>query len=71
MFIEGFNPAPAMASDRCPRCASVGLAPIQEETYSDTPAKDRHVANVISDPSVYAQCAACGLVMEWPGCRSD
>lgn len=71
MRLENRNEAHAMASDRCPRCTAVGLAPIEEETYSDTPAKDRHVATVIIDPSVYARCPACGLVMEWPGCLSD
>lgn len=71
MFVEGFNRVHAMASDRCPRCASVGLVSIEEETYTDTPAKDRHEATVLIDPSEYARCPACGLVMEWPGCLSD
>lgn len=71
MRTSAINPVHTMSSDRCPRCASVGLVPIDEETYTDTTAKDRHVATVIIDPSVYTRCPACGLVMEWPGCLSD
>lgn len=70
MFTEDFNPVAALAACRCPRCAREGLAPIQEATYLAAPPGARVVSASI-EPSVYAQCAACGAVMEWPGCMPE
>jgi phage FluMu protein Com len=71
MFTDDFNPTAALAACPCPRCKSLGLLQIDDEAYTDTPATDKHQAAYYIEPSIAARCPACGLVMEWPGCRED
>jgi hypothetical protein len=68
MFIEGFNPTALLAAAHCPRCRALGLTEIDSVTYEATPHANHHQARYLIDPIVYALCAACSLVMEWPGC---
>ena len=68
MLCEDFDPAAALAAMACPRCQAVGLVEIDQETHDATPPPDRHKGAAMVDPSVPAQCPACGLAMEWPGC---
>jgi hypothetical protein len=68
MLVEEFDLKAALAACPCPRCAVKG---IQEATYEDSLAAsdgDRHIPLISIEPSVYAKCPSCGLVMEWPGC---
>ena len=71
VFVDGFDPAAALAACRCPKCIRGGLAPIQEETYRAAPLSARVESAFTIDPSLYAQCCGCGAVMEWPGCFSQ
>lgn len=66
MFADDFDPVAALASETCPRCQSFGLTNINSETYEAAPAADRHPVKFTVCPSLYARCAACGLVGEWP-----
>lgn len=66
MFAADFDPVAALAAERCPRCGHAGLVLTDHETYysAASEARIRSIASV--DPSVYAQCAECQAVMEWP-----
>jgi hypothetical protein len=66
MFIDSFDPVATLAAETCPRCYSLGLTDIDSETYQAAPAADRHPVKFTVCPSLYARCAACGLVAEWP-----
>lgn len=68
MFDDDFDPATALAAAACPRCRAVGLVEADRDTVDATPPADRHQAPYSIEPSVFARCPACGLVMEWPGC---
>lgn len=68
MFAPTFDPAAALAATACPRCRAVGLVEVDQDTHDAAPLADRHKGTAMVDPSVPAQCPACGLVMEWPGC---
>jgi phage FluMu protein Com len=68
MFADHFNPKAALTAAHCPRCKALGLTEIDPATYEATPRANRYQAQCLIDPSVYARCAACGCVMEWPGC---
>ncbi|MDH4463127.1 MAG: hypothetical protein QE290_03715 [Acidovorax sp.] len=66
MFADDFDPVAALAAETCPRCHSVGLTNINSETYEASSEVDRHPVKFTVCPSLYARCAACGLVGEWP-----
>lgn len=70
MFEERLDRSAALSGASCPRCGSVGLQEIDSDTYSDTAFKNVHKGGSSSQPSLYARCAACSLVMQWPGCYS-
>lgn len=67
MFTDDFNPATALAAASCPRCHAVGLVEIDCEAHDNTPTEHQYREGPTICPSVYARCAACGLVGEWPG----
>lgn len=71
MFVEDFNPVATLAAAKCPRCHAVGLTVIDPKTYSEAPARHRHQARYIVNPSVPARCPACELVAEWPSCCDE
>jgi phage FluMu protein Com len=71
MRTEGFDQTAALNAAACPRCHSVGLVEIDDDTYTATAAGNKHHAAQLLDPSIPARCTACGLVMEWPGCLPD
>ena len=50
-----------------PRCHATGLVEIDGEAHDKAPETDKHQAKFHVNPSLYAQCPACGLVGEWPG----
>lgn len=66
MFADDFDPIAKLAAERCPRCQSVGLEEITLETYDVAPEVDRHPVKFTVCPRLFARCAACGLVGEWP-----
>lgn len=68
MFVNDFNPATALAAAHCPRCRALGLVAIDSDAYDAAPLEHRHQATAYISPSLTAQCPACRLVMEWPGC---
>jgi len=67
VFVADFDPRAALAAAHCPRCHALGLAEVDQDTHA-APLADRHKGTAMVDPSVPAQCPACRLVMEWPGC---
>lgn len=70
MFADDFDPVVALAAETCPRCHSVGLTNINSETYGASSEVDRHPMKFTVCPSLFARCAACGLVGEWPDMRN-
>lgn len=61
-------PGESLVSTSCPRCGHQGLVEVDWEAYRDAPSHDRHVPKATIDPSIYGQCPACRMVVEWPGC---
>lgn len=68
MFTDEFDPKAALDAASCPGCNRLGLTEITSEAYEGAPPERRYQAQHLINPSVAAQCPACGLVMEWPGC---
>jgi len=71
MFVEDYKPSQVLPDSKCPRCYADGLWVIGDDIYDAAPPKDRHQAKFVMCPSLYCQCVVCGLVAEWPTCRSE
>lgn len=71
MHIDDFDPTAALAAAYCPRCAHKGLFKVGWETYREAPSHERYEPKVTIDPSIYGQCPACRMVVEWPGCTKS
>jgi hypothetical protein len=67
MFSEDFNPSQRLATEKCPRCHSVGLAVPDADTCANLTEANRHIDAVHVSPDITAWCPACGLVGNWPG----
>ena len=69
MLVNSFDAAATLATVTCPRCRNVGLIESDHARHQATPARNRHLSQFHSDPSVYCRCPACALEAEWPGCQ--
>lgn len=68
MLTQNFKLKDALGEAFCPRCAAKGIDEVTSDEAESVPHADRHIPRFYVQPSVYAKCSACGLVMEWPGC---
>lgn len=67
-FIDSFDGTATLAVTSCSRCTHEGLVEVDWETYREATSHDRHEPKATIDPSIYGQCPACRMVVEWPSC---
>lgn len=67
MFANDFDLAATLGALPCPRCGAVGFTQIDGDAHDAVPPAERLPATCHISPSLYARCASCGAVGEWPG----
>lgn len=66
MWASDFDPVRELAAVRCPRCGSVGFAPVGSDEVQAVPHSERLPEYMCICPSVACRCRSCGAVGEWP-----
>lgn len=66
MFTEDFNPVLRLATEKCPRCHTVGLEVPDAEACARVTEADWYEGGCDIRPSITAWCPSCGVMGDWP-----